>query len=192
MSIQERDRIRQIGGFVATALGVDWTVDTSSDIDHLVTIRRNDGATVTLRIGTYGQQNGRLIITGSLPGSYNSHRVSSPQITTATDKDPGKIAQDIERRLLPEYLPLLAEARERLAAEERAAASRAEALVVLAEVGAREVNGRIYVDLPGSRYGQIDLYHDGHAGRLDIGSVPLIGLVNAIKAIRDSLKEASE
>ena len=190
MSIQDRDRIRQIGGFVATALGEAWKVDTSAEFNHAVSIKRaDDGASVFLRIGPYGPRNGRLIISGEYPGTYDQHRVDRHEITVAADKDPGKIARDIERRLLPDYLPDLEKVRERIAADERAATTRAAALAALGEVGANETNGRIYISLPGI-YGQIDLNHDGQAGRIEVGGVPLSGLIAAIKTIRDSLKEA--
>lgn len=97
---------------VAVELGGEWVYQEPPEPRHWEAIqRRLDGATITLRM-----DKNRLRISGQalepIYGTGNSWYDSSDRqvIGCAATKSPAQIAKDIERRLLPKYLPLYQEA----------------------------------------------------------------------------------
>jgi hypothetical protein len=188
-AILERDRIRQIGGFLATALGEGWGPDTSpfwKDATHATRIVGPDGATLFLRLGSENSnRRGRLIISGAYPeGSSALYGVEYHEITVDATKSPDVIARDINRRLLPSYLPELATVTARLQDQKTAEASRAEAtrrLGALPGVSAfRQDTSKAYVDLRGV-HGDVSVNHDGDSADVTLRRVPL-DLVEAFLA----------
>lgn len=110
-----RDTARQVARQVAAVLPeFDYPATEDDGNPRLVA---EDGRALLFRIGNYGSENGRLIISGMYPQDHNRAVVTPHEwdherdqkrewrdrITVAPDKSPEKIAADITRRLLPDY-----------------------------------------------------------------------------------------
>lgn len=105
-----------------------WTVklypghDEGTDermMRHCARLAREDGAEIGLSIQTYPKL--RLRIRGDFPrleGRIFGRYDKAPHMTVDPFKAPERIAADISRRLLPEYLPLYAEGRAELEAHQ--------------------------------------------------------------------------
>ena len=112
---------------------------------------------IEVKGGGYQQEN-RIVIDPEWNGLSNHKPWDSrlKDITVSPDKTPAQIARDIQRRLLPAYLPLLAQAAERKAAsDDRDARTLANAEAFCAATGATlnkdhdgnlAQNGNIWLD----------------------------------------------
>lgn len=99
----------------AVAEHLDGFAYLADEGDGNPSLKHSDGRELLFRIGTYGQEDGRLIISGQLPrdnGRFveprefdaNHQKVEfRTSITVARDKLPQRIASDIKKRLLPDY-----------------------------------------------------------------------------------------
>lgn len=99
----------------------------------------DENADMTLWFWLYWRDKTRLEIHGGFPNglasylSYHGER-EKLEITVAVDKDPKRIAQDIERRLMPGYLIELNKTKERKRADDDFKNRRAEMLNKLCEI----------------------------------------------------------
>jgi len=103
-----------------------WTCEPR-DSEWFASLRRDDGPSISIH-----NNRGRLSIHGAWPKGADGHHYyphdRSAEITCAVARPPASIARDIERRLLPVYLPLWQEQdRKRREAEE--SSRQAEALI---------------------------------------------------------------
>ncbi len=106
---QRHELVRQI----ASALGADWTYrnpSTDGDLAHWAEITHKDGYSLsfTSQYPTYA-----LHILGNFPRDHHfSYQEKRPSINVDPTKTAEQIAKDINRRLLPVYLPMWAKAAE--------------------------------------------------------------------------------
>lgn len=99
----------QLAQEIADALG--WTVEPTDEPKPYITLRGRGNEELYLRLDS-----GRVRISGEYPRLYDQYRVvqwclpygeHGPSITCAMDRGAEAIADDIQRRLLPEYRELL-------------------------------------------------------------------------------------
>lgn len=98
---------------IATALGEGWTVEPiGSDAWRAAYLNGPDSQ--RLLVAVDWRKNERLEIRGEIPTPYDRRRYDyvPAVITVSRDKAPEKIARDITGRLMPAYLPKLAESLE--------------------------------------------------------------------------------
>lgn len=108
---------------IAHHLGEDWAVlAPAPDVDGRELLR-DDGALLRIRF-TSSRSRGSVTILGIFPGAFHDRPVhqSTVRIRAATARGPRAIAGDINRRLLPAYLPALDRVR-RFQQEQAAAAA---------------------------------------------------------------------
>lgn len=105
-----------------------WTVSRAETNDHHASLKSEGGPELSLGVDHYRH---RIHVRGCWPrdqrnGSYAPHS-GAPKISVGVMRSPKSIAREIERRFLPEFLPLwhAAEGRRREAGE---ANTKAEAL----------------------------------------------------------------
>jgi hypothetical protein len=132
--------IARLAREIARALGDDWKSelqpDSHSPAAHL---HGPDGAKVHLVAGPNSAP-GRLVIRGILDHKYELSSDGDHHITVSLDKPAAQVAGAIARRLLPDYLPVLAKVQERKRIAEARAATRdalTDALVACLGDGAR-------------------------------------------------------
>ena len=129
-----------------------WTA-VPEDGRWMAYLTHPDGPKLALR-----HDKGRLNVMGTWPFSHGEHfypRDKSADISCALSRGPLAIAKDIERRLLPEYLPLWAEQDSRRRDVEKSN-QKAEALMCRLE----ELLGHAHRDH--SRHGRNDTMHMYH------------------------------
>lgn len=110
MSYDERVIIRQLAGFIATALGEGWKVDTSEEYnEHIGThVNGPDDA----RLYVYPEGVTRVAVSCSWPvWTVGIEMTKVKPITLRRDRGSKVIAQEITRRLLPPYRDQLTRAR---------------------------------------------------------------------------------
>lgn len=136
MNHSEQEIIRQTAGFVATALGDAWKVDTDPKYDGYpgAYLENTDGVRIYLRVNEYRHE-GKVTIGTAYPEGWfrkiHTSDIEDPTIRVSRDRGPEVIAKEIERRFLPKYLPIWATITERIAthdAGDRRAAEVAERL----------------------------------------------------------------
>lgn len=102
---------------IAAGLGKPWTAEKPDGDNWQHVITNGDGGKLYVSIEQHGAQRGRVRVSGSLNvgrnGSYesvyeNGNRVTSPDITVNPERGMEAIVKEIKRRLLPEYLRILA------------------------------------------------------------------------------------
>lgn len=114
----EQDRkheiTRQVAGTVTTELGAGWKVDTAgAEGANMIHADGPDGARIGFMLDWRDAD--RLEIHGTYPDGWTKlYGVQSHKITVKRDRDPRAIAGEITRRLLPAFLPELADVTERL------------------------------------------------------------------------------
>lgn len=101
--------LQELATKIAEALGSDWKRSTRFDADDSGWRAELEGpANQRLFLSNTWASKGRLYISGDVPQNaqipYGEVR---PSITVASTKSSQQIANDITRRLLPEYLPFL-------------------------------------------------------------------------------------
>lgn len=97
---------------VISLLHGDWSIDEINSLWQIKAIT-DDGR--GLYFSQWDQQE-RFAISGAYP-QFNDYSKNYPKnITLSAKKDPKKIAQDIERRFMPNYLAALSEINKRIAA----------------------------------------------------------------------------
>lgn len=117
----ESFNIREFAGLIANALGSSWTVKplTQNQIEDGYTPIYADivdsKTEATIGFSRVWNKKTHVHVSGSYP--YRDaegktfwnlpYNVENPSINSAIAKGPEKVARDIEKRLLPEYLPLL-------------------------------------------------------------------------------------
>lgn len=177
----ERDIARQQAALVAEHLD-GFTIDTEWEHGN-PRLTRADGAALFLHRGTYGAERGRLVISGSYPGTNEDrpYNITYPKITVKDDTPPDKVAQAIVRRLLPDYEHELARVKEVIKRNADAGMTKAHAQLRLTEVGVdffRDGQG----DIDGLR---LTLNHDGSGVSLDSHNIPLDVVIRMIEAMKD-------
>jgi len=120
-SKEDEDRLQALAPGIAEALG--WEVERKErDYRHYVEIvateERRLGLSVTDGHGTMGISGRFPAPPSSWGSSWLPYDAKTPRINVSLKKTAEAIARDIERRLLPEYEPLLAEALRRRAEHE--------------------------------------------------------------------------
>lgn len=160
---------KKVAEGVAPLLGDGWTF--KDDPNHWGgTVLGPDGADLFFRM-----DGKRLQISGSYP--HGTHQkvwgYEHHSITVSPDRSDEAIAKDIQRRLLPKYLPELANVLERLRLHDEGANAQAEVAKDLARVlgttpGVGEVS--IYRSEHGI-YGRARILHGGNAVNLDLNGL---------------------
>lgn len=174
----EREIGRQTAALVAECMD-GWKVDTSESYDDYpgAYIDGPDGARLYLRLDWRNKD--RVEITSSYP--KNEARPTQFEIGVSRDRGPQVIAREIERRLLPKYLPELVKVRESIETHTRAAAARLELAEELMKVlpGASldhdADRGRTKVSFYGrghEGYGNIEIYFSGDSASIKLHSAP--------------------
>lgn len=130
---------------------------------------------------------GRITITGigpdgwtRLPLREDTKSALLAKCTAAVDRDPAVIAREVQRKVLPAYLPALAAVVQRLAEDERAAqARREEADSLVGLFGGHQISGfssphasRSVVSLSSRMVGTVELNHDGSEWDVQLRSLP--------------------
>lgn len=100
---------------IGLMLGWQYKQPAPNESQRWATLVGPDGASIS--VSQVWNQKGRLQISCHFPGG-NWGAEKRPIISVSISKRPEDIARDIERRLLPAYLPLYQKAVERLRAEE--------------------------------------------------------------------------
>jgi hypothetical protein len=179
MTEEKKISLSKLAADIAQALGAPWTVrpprEGYEDENHPTRVLVNGaGAQIWVRADEYDIR-GRASFSGSLNigknGQYetvyeNGNRVSVPDITVALSRGPEAMAKEINRRLLPEYLRVLALAQAQVVRENERRAKKRAALSKLAGIAGTKMDfekepdrDRLY--LPGSRSGHLDVHYDG-------------------------------
>jgi hypothetical protein len=137
------------GNWTPHPRGTDWIAEIRGPNDSAIYLERSKG---------------RLVITGRFPSSDSGIFVplyaDRPRITVRANRPPKDIAGEIERRFLPEYLPLYREMWMLCVGYRQAEMQRREHLALLAEAAGSEVlhdSVRWY----GEHGGRIEVRHDG-------------------------------
>lgn len=150
---------------IAAALGEGWTVTNGHwDSGDDAFLQGPAGERIHVIYGS-GMTNhvakDRAKFSGSLPDDvYQARYGNLPSITTTLSKTPAQLAQEIERRLLSAYRPLLAEAQENRRDEDRRERVRDE----LAETLARTLG----------KYGTRSRHNDSSTTSIHLGSSGVI------------------
>jgi DNA repair protein RadC len=111
--------IAQLADAVATELGADFIAD-GPDRDgkyheHAHRVLGPDEQSLFLRVGSFGRERGRLIISGGFPANAMGLSPSAyPRIGVTRAATPARVAAEIRRRLLPTYATVLDEYRNRI------------------------------------------------------------------------------
>ncbi len=138
----ERDKqaasLQALAAAVAAALGWSYVrPDCDRPVDLWASIVR-DGARLVFYFDTWKK---RIRISGAFPRDFAPYGKTF-EITVAADRPAAAVAKDIERRLLPEYLPAAAQAIERQADwDNRNAAARALTKELAAMIGSKPDGG---------------------------------------------------
>ncbi|MFF5264562.1 hypothetical protein ACFY4C_37035 [Actinomadura viridis] len=115
--------LAQLTTEIAKHLGGDWTLLPSSPDVNDRELLRDDGARLRIRF-TDIRSRASLTALGIFPGAIRDQPHPQVQIRAATARGPRAIASDINRRLLPSYLPALDRVRRFQAKQDAAAARR--------------------------------------------------------------------
>jgi hypothetical protein len=176
---------------VAAALGDGWEAVPGYHVGA-ASVRHRDGRGLFFVALTYPwSARGRAEVRGEYPAGW-SWRERAITVTVSVGRDPAAVARDLERRLLPRYLPELELARERVASEaaEEAGRERVAAELLAAVPGAvrSPVQGRsdgVELRLPGHGY-RHDVRvrsSDGTVVDVDLRGVPAEDAVRMLAAL---------
>jgi hypothetical protein len=164
-----------------------WQPLDPQSFNHAAEIGGPDGAGLTISINGFGDfcQDGRVEVSGQWPeaATVNQSTVTfyprgeSTSITAAVSRGPQAVAKDIERRLLPKYLPLYREMKERREQYLAKEARRRDCLERLAAAGGRDLRrvvGKLRLDAPNGAWGyaEVGVWDDGAIVSLELHSVP--------------------
>jgi hypothetical protein len=154
------EQLQAMAQGVAAVMG--YTVKPRSESNHggFAEIVRPDGRGFSLNCAGGLAPRGKIHISGSFPDRIDGRQawrpasgVSYPSINVAADKPAATVAKEIERRLMPDYLPLLAECREHIARWSKVAEETARTAAQLAEGVGGTVDSRdssfAHVKVPG-------------------------------------------
>lgn len=157
---------------VCAILGSDWTTDAR----HGNPAFHGPNVRIYARVGTYGAERDRILLTGSAPdgvshsdGDY--HRLTAPSITVAGSKSPEAIARDMTRRLIPAATEYWTAISERIAARLTAADMRetfARELAGIMGTRARQTRDSWMAELPENVIGTFTVNYDGTEATAEI------------------------
>lgn len=130
---------------IAKALGKGWTRSNRfNDVDSSWRAVLEGPNDQELFISTTWAAKGRLYIGGSIPhGTDWGYGVSRPEITVDENKSAQQVANDITRRLLPDYQPKLAAVLKRKAEHDDFEVRRNEAQQAVAKLTGGRINGEM-------------------------------------------------
>jgi hypothetical protein len=184
------DPVVTLAGQLAERLGDGWC-DAASDGYGGAYLRQGadpDAPRLHLTVAA-----GRVVIAGSYPDCRYPlpYHVKQLEITVAASREPGAIAKEITRRLLPAYLPALAkviaEDLERRRDDERRhqAAARLAAVIPRARIrdDAKHVGGYLPSTSGQVRPVDVDLGHDGGEVSLQVRWVPVDVAERVLRAL---------
>jgi hypothetical protein len=164
---------------IAKELGAPWKVRPlrpDRDEENYPTrwIVNGEGAELWVRIEEYGAQKGRVKVSGSLHinGQFqtvyeNGNRASVPDISVNPERGVAVIAKEIKRRLLPDYLRVLAFALAQADRHNQQTKARQQAIRELLALTGGEAPDfsrdadRDRFHLPGHRSGTVTVHYDG-------------------------------
>jgi hypothetical protein len=162
------------------------------------------GAGLTIGVDGFGdfRRDGRMEVSGRWPEAavINQSTVTfyprgeSTSITAAVKRGPEAIAKDIERRLLPKYLPLYGEMKERREQYLAKEARRRECLERLAATGGGDLGrvvGKLRLDAPGGAWGyaEVGVWDDGAVVSFELHSVPFGKALQLVEVLTKGRKE---
>ena len=132
---------------IAKALGEGWKRSTrfdETDSSWRAELEGPDNQVLFLSSTWAGKQ--RLYIAGSIPqGTEWPYQVTRPEITVNIEKSAQQVARDITKRLIPDYLPKLAEVLKRKAERETFESNRKSLADQVAEItGGRVKEEMVY------------------------------------------------
>lgn len=170
------DDFRTLASDVAAALGDGWRSEYDPDSfgRYRATLHGPDDAKILMWRDRYGND-GKLTVSGSYPDN-NAYDVKHVKIGIGETRGAAVIAREIQRRLLPDYLPELVRIKKDNArrTDNRAARLR------LAEELAGPIKGRVIDDARSSHTHivtydnglsvSIDINHDASGGRIEVSS----------------------
>ncbi len=171
--------VRQLAYQVAIELGPDWTPDENPEwAKHPFTFLNGpDGAQLQLTIPRLAPK--RLTVRGVHPHRPEQGQRHSGQITIAWGRGARAIAAEITRRLLPGYLPALAESQARQAqlhaSDERRKNVTTVILTLLPGTTVTEFDSSttLYLRLPGDSSGKAQIDLAGTTLSLDLANLPV-------------------
>jgi hypothetical protein len=124
----------EVATAIAAALGDGWRAEAWEHHEWSAFLRHADGRGLFLE-GWSLKAKGRFVVEGVYPRGWVPRQGEELSVTVSACRDPVAVARDLARRMLPRYGELLEVARERCAAQDRAAAARdAVAAAVMAAV----------------------------------------------------------
>lgn len=198
--------LKNIAHDVAKALGKGWSVEKKErDYSHYVEVLGPDGAAISI---STAREKDRLYISGNYDDRIDGEQVwlvpyktTNPSITVAMTKSAEQIAADITRRLLPDYLPLLADCQKTVEQHKSFRATTA----ATADRVAAAVGGRVDGPRNGRSSTQVSVYHSddlqGQTGditisgtgvsfdRLSVDADEAIAMLHALAAIRAAKRD---
>lgn len=147
--------VKQIAIHLSLLLGEEWEPATKKDWCRSMVINEN-GARIFIRTDGDGD---RLRVTGEYPGDHLPWGTDKPYITIAARRGADAIAKNIQRRFLPQYLPMFEKNMVMKVADERFQAQEEAAHESLREIlGADRVfDGSIRFTGPGDSRGSMSI-----------------------------------
>lgn len=166
----DKQTARQIAREVAPLLGEGWVFDDRDSAG--ASIAGPDDAELFFYLG-YGSK-GKVTISSSYPnGTYQKvWKYDRFEIGVSVSRGAAVIAKEIQRRLLPDYLPELARVRQAIADHDAAEARRDSVAEVLGKiVGSEARGGEIRLYHSGGYHGAINVGHGGDNVRIELGGL---------------------
>lgn len=160
---------KEVAAEVAPLLGDGWTF--KDDPQHFGgTVLGPDEADLFFRM-----DGKRLVISGSYPdGAYNkAYGYETHRITVSPGRPAEAIAKEVQRRLLPHYLPTLATVLRRIQQHDEGVDGQRRAAAELAAiVGEEPRESEVYVSLhQHGTYGKVRVLHGGDRVSLELSSL---------------------
>jgi hypothetical protein len=175
-----------------------WQLLDPQPFNHAACLGGPDGAGLTVGVNGFDDfcQDARVEISGRWPEAAIINqstttfypRGESASIKAAMKRGPKAVAGDIKRRLLPKYLPLYAEMKERREHYLAREAKRRKRLEQLAEASGGELGrvvGKLRLDTPGGGWGyaEVGVYDDGEMVSFELHSVPFEKALELVRVL---------
>jgi hypothetical protein len=144
---KEREGFQVIIQRVAPLLTINgnWSYEPNINGKETCYLVGRGDAKIWVKLDQWKKPN-RIVLSSSYPNYHGQISCKHFDITVAANKEPTKIARDIENRLLPEYLPELERVLERIKKTKEYEENKANQIKMIADHFGLEVheNGNIY------------------------------------------------